>query len=144
MIAGAEIDARTYLLPNAVTLGATVSGLVLAPFLDPVQPWLATGEAAIRALFTALVLECVRLGYAWIRQQVGLGFGDVKLAMAVGAWLPIDSISLCFGAAATAALVSVLITQLRGKRITGTTRIPFGAFICPALWVVFYLGVVPL
>ena len=31
MIAGAQVDARTYLLPNAVTWGAIVSGILPRP-----------------------------------------------------------------------------------------------------------------
>src|SRR5262249_16284012 len=35
MIAGADVDARTFLLPDTVTIGATVAGIVAAPLLDP-------------------------------------------------------------------------------------------------------------
>jgi leader peptidase (prepilin peptidase)/N-methyltransferase len=80
----------------------------------------------------------VRRCYARIRGREGLGFGDVKLAAAVGAWLSLDAIPLCFGLAAGAALVAVMIAHLRGRSIERTTKIPFGAFLCPALWLVFY------
>jgi leader peptidase (prepilin peptidase) / N-methyltransferase len=143
MIAGAEIDARTYLLPNAVTLGSSAVGLAFAPVLDPLQPGMAVGEAVLRAVGTALVLECIRRTYARARQRVGLGFGDVKLAMAIGVWLPVEEIALCFGMAASAALVLMLMNQLRGKHVTGATKIPFGTFLCPTLWALFYLSVLP-
>jgi len=42
MIAGADVDARTFLLPDTVTFGATVAGIVAAPLLDPIDPWLAS------------------------------------------------------------------------------------------------------
>jgi len=142
MIAGAEVDARTYLLPDVVTFGATLAGILAAPFIDPLDawsdPWLAGASAVARALGCAAVLALLRAGYAQMRHQEGLGLGDVKLAAAVGAWLPLDAIPLCFALAATAALVSTLIARLRGHIIERATRLPFGAFLCPSLWLVFY------
>ena len=144
MIAGADVDARTYLLPDAVTFGAALAGIVAAPFIDPLgawsDPWLAGASAVARALGCAAVLALLRAGYAQMRRQEGLGFGDVKLAAAVGAWLPLDAIPLCFALAASAALVSALIAQLRGHIVERATRLPFGAFLCPSLWLVFYAG----
>ena len=78
-----------------------------------------------------------------MRAREGLGFGDVKLAAAVGAWLPLQAIPLCFALAAGAALVAVLLAHSRGEAISGSTKIPFGAFLCPALWLIFYVGVLP-
>lgn len=142
MIAGADVDARTYLLPDAVTWGAALIGIIAAPLLDPLNPWLAVASALARAVGAAVVLALLRWCYAGIRRREGLGFGDVKLAAAVGAWLPLDSIPLCFGLAASAALVTVLVAHLRGQSIERTTKLPFGAFLCPALWLVFYVNAI--
>lgn len=142
MIAGADVDARTYLLPDAVTWGAALIGIIAAPLLDPLNPWLAVASALARAVGAAVVLALLRWCYARIRRREGLGFGDVKLAAAVGAWLPLDSIPLCFGLAASAALVTVLVAHLRGQSIERTTKLPFGAFLCPALWLVFYVNAI--
>jgi leader peptidase (prepilin peptidase) / N-methyltransferase len=138
MIAGADVDARTFLLPDTVTFGATVAGIMAAPLLDPIDPWLAGISATARAIGCAAVLALLRAGYAQIRQREGLGFGDVKLAAAVGAWLPLDIIPLCFALATSAALVSIMIAHWRGHRIERATRLPFGAFLCPSLWLMFY------
>jgi len=138
MIAGADVDARTFLLPDTVTFGATVAGIIAAPLLDPTDPWLAGVGATARALGCAAVLALLRSGYALIRQREGLGFGDVKLAAAVGAWLPLDIVPLCFALATSAALVSITIAHWRGHAIECATRLPFGAFLCPSLWVMFY------
>ena len=143
MIAGAEVDARTYLLPDTVTWGAVAIGIVTAPLLAAVDPWLAVSGALVRAFGTAVVLEFLRRSYAWMRRREGLGFGDVKLGAAVGAWLPLDAIPLCFGLAASAALVAVIVAHLRGQSIAAATKLPFGAFLCPALWLVFYAGALP-
>jgi leader peptidase (prepilin peptidase)/N-methyltransferase len=139
MIAGAEVDARTFMLPDTVTWGALLSGILAAAVLDPFAPGASAVDAALRAAGTAAVLLAVRLGYARLRQREGLGLGDVKLAAAIGAWLPLDAIPLCFAVAAGAALILVLLAHWRGARIEAATRLPFGAFLCPALWLVFYM-----
>lgn len=138
MLAGAEVDARTCLLPDAVTWGALAGGLLAAPALDPSNPWHAVAFALIRAATTAATLGLLRWSYARLRGREGLGFGDVKLAAAVGAWLPLEAIPLCFGFAAVAALMMVMSALARGEPIDATTKIPFGAFLCPALWLIFY------
>jgi leader peptidase (prepilin peptidase) / N-methyltransferase len=85
----------------------------------------------------------LRLSYQRLRGREGVGLGDVKLAAAVGAWLPVEAIPLCFGLAAGGALVAVMVACARGQSIDASIKIPFGAFLCPALWLVFYAGVLP-
>ena len=137
MIAGADVDARTYLLPDIVTCGCTTAGILAAMALDPAPPWLGAGTAIARAAGTACVLALLRWCYAQLRDHEGLGFGDVKLAAAVGAWLP-----AAFAVATGAALMLVVLARLRGGNINSTMKLPFGAFLCPALRLVFYAGAV--
>ena len=51
------------------------------------------------------------------------------------------SLPVCFALATCAALMTVLLAFLRGERIDATAKLPLGAFLCPALWLVFYAGV---
>ncbi|HEY6256124.1 MAG TPA: A24 family peptidase [Xanthobacteraceae bacterium] len=143
MIAGAEVDARTFLLPDTVTIGALATGIAAAAALDPFDPGWSAGAAALRAAGAAAVLLSVRWGYARLRHREGLGIGDVKLAAGIGAWLPLDAIPVCFALAASAALILVLVAHVRGRPLEAATKLPFGAFLCPALWLVFYAGVFP-
>jgi leader peptidase (prepilin peptidase)/N-methyltransferase len=138
MIAGADIDARSYLLPDEITLGGFASGIFAAPAINPSEPLWCCVEAVARAAATALALAIVRWCYAKWRGREGLGFGDVKLAAAIGAWLPLPAIPVCFALATGSALLWVVFARLRGNAIYATMKLPFGAFICPALWVVFY------
>ena len=138
MVAGADVDARTFLLPNLVTWGAVICGILAAPLLNMTEPWAAMGETIARAGCVAGVLVLFRAGYGWSRQTEGLGLGDVKLGAAIGAWLPIEAIPWCFGLATSGALGAVMLARLSGEPVLRTTKIPFGAFLCPALWVVFY------
>jgi leader peptidase (prepilin peptidase) / N-methyltransferase len=143
MIAGAEVDARTFLLPDFVTYGAAVCGVFAAAVLDPIDPWHAAAAALARAIGVAFVLACLRWCHAQLRRREGLGLGDVKLAAAIGAWLPLTFVPLCFVLAAGAALVAVMFARLRGESIDASMKVPFGAFLCPALWLVFYASVLP-
>jgi leader peptidase (prepilin peptidase)/N-methyltransferase len=142
MIAGAEVDARTFLLPDLVTCGAIVCGIVAAPLLNTTAPWTAVGETIARAGCIAGGLALFRAGYAWSRQIEGLGLGDIKLGAATGAWLPLDMIPWCFCLATSGALLAVMFARLSGEAVARTTKIPFGAFLCPALWIVFYADIV--
>jgi leader peptidase (prepilin peptidase)/N-methyltransferase len=95
-----------------------------------------------RAAVTAGVLAAIREVHRRLSGIEGLGRGDVKLAAAIGAWLPAEMIPFCFAVATAAALAFVLLSRLRGQAIARTTRIPFGAFLCPALWLVFFASLV--
>lgn len=140
MVAGAEVDARTFLLPDLITWGAVICGILAAALLNMAAPWAALGEAIARAGFVAGVLALFRAGYGWSRQTEGLGLGDVKLGAAIGAWLPLEAIPWCFGLATSGALLTVMFARLRGEPVMRTTKIPFGAFLCPALWIAFFAG----
>ena len=138
MIAGADVDARVYLLPDIVTCGATLGGVLAAFFLTPEDPWRGVGFAILRALGAALALLALRGVHLRLRGVEGLGLGDVKLAAAIGAWLPLDRIPLCFALAASAALASVAVRASRSD--VKTMRVPFGAYLCPALWLLYFAG----
>jgi leader peptidase (prepilin peptidase) / N-methyltransferase len=141
MIAAADVDAKTLLLPDVIIYGAIGSGIIAAVALGRFDAWHAIAAAIARGSATALVLALLRWSYARVRTREGLGFGDVKLAVAVGVWLPAETIPLCFGLAAGAALIAVMLARFRGETIDASTRVPFGAFLCPALWLVFFAGV---
>jgi leader peptidase (prepilin peptidase)/N-methyltransferase len=138
MIAGTEVDARCFLLPDIVTGGAALSGLVAASLLDPFDPWSGFATAVGRAFLVGATLWLVRWTYARLRHREGIGLGDVKLAAAIGAWLPLDVVPLCFMLATSAALIAVLLAHQRDQAIERTARVPLGAFLCPALWLVYY------
>jgi leader peptidase (prepilin peptidase) / N-methyltransferase len=139
MIAGADVDARTFLLPDAVTLGGVILGIAILPWAEATTGsgayWTNLIEAVSQAGALGLLFAGLWAVFWWLRGFEGLGFGDVKLAAAVGAWLPLQAIPACFLLATTAALLIALF-----HRSTDATpqKLPFGAFLCPALWLFFF------
>ena len=105
MTAGADVDARTCVLPDTITFSALACGVLAAVVLEPLSPWSAILGALARAAATAGALAAVRFGYARLTGKEGIGFGDVKLAAAVGAWLPFEHVALCFAIASATALL---------------------------------------
>ena len=90
----------------------------------------------------ALVFLGIRYGYARLRGRQGLGLGDVKLAFVAGAWLDWMMIPLAIQFAAFAALSVYLLRQLVLRRaVSATSRIPFGLFFAPAIWLCLVLEV---
>src|SRR5215216_6612118 len=75
MIAGADVDARTFLLPDLITFGALFCGILAAPLLNTADPWAAAVQAIARGGCMAVVLALFRWGYGRIRETEGLGLG---------------------------------------------------------------------
>ena len=102
----------------------------------PDAPGAAAATAALRGIVTALALFGLWAGYRRLRGREGIGLGDVKLAGVAGAWLDWPSIPLAFEIAALAALAACLARWLvSGRSIRATTRLPFGLFLAPAIWI---------
>jgi leader peptidase (prepilin peptidase) / N-methyltransferase len=139
MIAIAVIDAHRFLIPDKLVAVGLVLGLLNALVTAPHPIATAVASAALRAFILALVSFIFRLAYRRIRRREGLGLGDVKLASVAGAWLGYAAAGLAIDIAALSALAAVLISALRGQRLSGMTRVPFGLFFAPAIWIVWLL-----
>lgn len=142
MIAIAAIDARRLVIPDKLVLAGLALGFVDAAIAQPHQVAAGLASAALRAVVLALLFFVFRMTYRRIRGREGIGLGDVKLAAVAGAWLDWAASGLAVDLAALSALAAVLIGALRGERITGVTRIPFGLFFAPAIWITWLLDAI--
>lgn len=132
----AMIDWEHFWLPDAVTLPLIPAGLGVAYAIRPDLVWhhgaaMVGGGAAAAA--TALL-------YRAIRKRDGLGFGDVKLIAALGAWLGIAGLPSAVLFAVVLALAFVLATSLAGRKTALTDRIAFGTFLALGGWIVWIAG----
>ncbi|TPQ49843.1 hypothetical protein C2U72_16485 [Prosthecomicrobium hirschii] len=156
-------DLDRYLIPDAASLGIAATGLAQAWWAGwagvgggvGAGGWEAVASALAQGLGAGAAVYAVRTGYRWLRGQEGIGFGDVKLAAALGLWLDPFAQALALQLAAMAALGVVLTARALERRSQGPaedgarvedgagvedgpesphgmTMVPFGAFLAPA------------
>jgi leader peptidase (prepilin peptidase) / N-methyltransferase len=134
MVAVFFIDLDHQLILDVMTLPGTVIGLAVAP-------WIGTSrlDALIGAVAGGLLLEGLRRAWLRFRGVEGLGGGDVKLAMCLGAWLGWQGVAMTFLFGSLAGTIVGLILVRRGK-VDGTTLLPYGVFLAPAAMLVTVAG----
>jgi leader peptidase (prepilin peptidase) / N-methyltransferase len=135
MVAIAAVDARLFIIPDELTAAAVLLGLAFAAVQDA-DIWLqALAWSLLRGAATAGVFFAVRAGYRRWRGREGIGLGDVKLAAVAGVWLDWPSIPIAIEIAAVTALGAYLVMHVGFRRaVRRTTRLPFGLFLAPAIW----------
>lgn len=135
LVALAWIDARSFRLPDVLTLPLIAAGLAEAAWWEP--------EALVsRALAAALAygtLWLLAFAYRHLRGREGLGLGDAKLLAAGGAWVGVSGLPWVMFAGAILALLYALLLWLRGTPLTRATRLPFGPFLAIAIWLAWLI-----
>jgi leader peptidase (prepilin peptidase)/N-methyltransferase len=145
LIAVTFIDLDWQIIPDAITLPGVIVGLGAALALElagapgagtfPAQ----TLRALTGALGGALGLWLVAAGYRRATGIEGLGFGDVKLAALLGAFLGLGGVFLTiFLASVIGSLAGVIM--IASGRGTAKTALPFGAFLAPIGVFVLFFG----
>jgi len=142
MLAITATDIAEFRIPDWLSLPAICAGLLASGrILNPNTDDLVAYSHAIAAVIGGGSLWAIAALYAWQRGHDGLGFGDVKLAAAAGAWVGPDLLSLVLLLASSSALVAVLGNAwLRGQRVDLKGRVPFGAFLAPSIWIVWLIA----
>jgi leader peptidase (prepilin peptidase) / N-methyltransferase len=140
MVAIAAVDARRFIIPDELTAAALALGLVYAAVEDS-EIWVqALAWSVLRGVVPAVAFLGVRAGYRRWRGREGIGLGDVKLAAVAGVWLDWQTIPIAIEIAAVAGLGAYLIMHLYFHRtVRPTTRLPFGLFLAPAIWIAWIL-----
>jgi leader peptidase (prepilin peptidase)/N-methyltransferase len=135
MLGIASVDARRFVVPNVLSAGAFVLGVVHAAVASPNSGFDGAFMALSRATLAAGLFFLVRIAYRNLRGRDGLGLGDVKLAGAAGAWLTLPVLPISIEIAAVTALAAYVFRQRKRARVLRAVgRIPFGAFFAPAIW----------
>lgn len=131
----AFLDARDFWLPAAITLPLGAAGLVVGAIAGTLL------ESAIGLAVGFVVLEAVRVGYLRATGREGIGGGDPLLLGAVGAWLGWTALPTVLVVASVAALAAAVVAGFaRGERIDGQARVPLGAWMAAAAFMVWCLG----
>jgi leader peptidase (prepilin peptidase)/N-methyltransferase len=148
------IDLRHMLLPNRITFpGLAVLFVlrVLAP--DPWQirhtprmdlPWQYEQSHAVAGALLGMLagggtLWLIRWGYQKLRHVEGMGLGDVKMMLMVGAFLGWQlTLLTIFIGSMIGSLVGIGVMLARGSNMR--MEIPFGVFLGPAALVALFVG----
>ena len=129
------IDARTYRLPDWLTLPLIAVGLTASVVLDK-SLWLH-GLGAVLG-YGALV--AIELSYKRLRGRDGLGRGDAKLLAAGGAWCGALALPFIVLAASLSALIYALVLRLVFARsLDGSSAIAFGPFLAFGIALIYAL-----
>jgi leader peptidase (prepilin peptidase) / N-methyltransferase len=144
MMTIARIDAREMRIPDWLSLPAIPAGLLASGSLfDEARPAIAEVSHVVGMAVGLAGLWLVAAGYRRWRGHDGLGLGDVKLAGAAGAWVGVELLSTVLLVAASSALLAALVAgRLSGAELRRDAKVPFGAFLAPAVWVVWFLATV--
>jgi len=141
ILAIALVDFRHMIIPNELSAAALALAIVNAGIADSASIVDGIAAAALRGSVTMLFFLALRLTYGWLRQREGIGLGDVKLAFVAGAWLEWIMIAVAIEIAALVALITYVAWHLVAKQpLNATSRLPFGLFLAPAIWLSWLLG----
>jgi leader peptidase (prepilin peptidase)/N-methyltransferase len=142
MLAIAVVDARQFIVPNELNAAGFAIALVHAALVRDTGIVEAIVWAFARGATLALMFFALREVYRRLRKREGLGLGDVKLAGVAGAWLDWNAMPLAVEIAALSALaVYALRHFVFGRPVQATSRIPFGLFFAPAIWLAWLIEV---
>jgi leader peptidase (prepilin peptidase)/N-methyltransferase len=129
----AALDVDQQWLPDRLTLPLIPLGLAAA--------WAGLGppltERAVGAALGFATLALIRLGYRQLRGREGMGGGDPKLFGAIGAWVGALNLPFILVGAGLLGLAAALLMHVRGREVSGTTRLPLGALMAVAAWPVW-------
>ncbi|MCJ9430031.1 prepilin peptidase [Kordiimonas marina] len=135
LLALAWYDIRERRLPNILTYPFLVLGLAWVAYAAPTR-LIAHALSAVVGL-----LGLYLLGHLFERRRgyPGLGFGDVKLVSAIGAWLGPSVLAPTLLIASLAALLWAPLQAYRNGQKGSKIRIPLGTFLAlAAIGIVFF------
>lgn len=149
-------DLEERILPDEFTLGGTLIGLALAPFV-PLEHyfismffpysagprWPSLAESAFGAAVGSGSIWLVGFLYEKLRHREGLGLGDVKMIAMIGAFMGLRIALLTLIVASLLGSIGGLLYIRLTKRDAATYELPFGTFLGIAALVVAALNLPP-
>lgn len=134
----ARIDLETGLLPDVLTLTLMWTGMLF----HLSGGWVSLSASVAGAACGYGLLWLIFTLYKWKTGREGMGFGDFKLAAALGAWLGVMALPVVLlYASLSGALVGLLMQ--RSGRLPGSSAIPFGPFLAVAGILVLFCDYAP-
>lgn len=133
LILVSDVDIQVRIIPDVVVLPVAVVGLAGMMILDSEHWWIYPAAAFGAAGF----LLVIGLVYERLRKVEGMGMGDVKLALCMGAYLGASVVPALFVGFLLGALAGVVVASRGGS---AKTAIPFGPFLAVGAVVALFAG----
>jgi leader peptidase (prepilin peptidase)/N-methyltransferase len=137
------IDLEFYIIPNEITYGGLILGLLLAC----VFPLRMGTEHSGKAFLLSILGTCVGGGSLWLigwiakvfMKKEAMGFGDVKLMGMAGAWFGWKA---ALGAIMFASVVGAVVGTIFifNKKLYMESRMAFGPFLSIGIFVFMMWG----
>ena len=142
LVLGTFVDFEHMIIPDRVTLGGIAAGLILSILV----PALHGKETILASLIASLIGLVVGWGSLWLVAVIGkaifkkdaMGFGDVKLMGAIGAFFGWEAVLFVIMVSSfVGAFVGIALIMAKKKDLQG--RIPFGPYISLAalIWMLW-------
>jgi leader peptidase (prepilin peptidase)/N-methyltransferase len=128
LVAVSAIDLEHRIIPNRIVLPAFVVVLLANTVLDPSPKWALGALGASGFLFAAALVY-----------PAGMGMGDVKLALLMGAALG-RTVPVAMFVGMMAALVPGVVLMVRHGRAARKMGVPFGPFLALGSVVALFAG----
>ncbi|ACA16487.1 peptidase A24A prepilin type IV [Methylobacterium sp. 4-46] len=119
---------------------AAIGLVAAAARLGAGEPRAEAAALAVDGLVCGGGLWLIREAYYRRRGHDGIGLGDVKLAAAGGLLTGLEGFAWALLLASLGGLAVVAASRLRARPIGRGDKIPFGAFLAPALLAVWFAG----
>ncbi len=124
LLALALIDLEHFLLPDRLTFPGIAAGLALQPWI----PGVTFLEAVIGTLVGAGGLILLINAWYWLREEEGMGLGDVNLLAMIGAFLGWKGVAMALFCGALIGAVYGL-AMIATRRLGLASKLPFGTFL---------------
>lgn len=131
LLALAATDLMWFRLPDLLTGALALVALGLAPDLRNAVLGAAIGAAGFAAL---------RWGYRALRGREGLGLGDVKLMVGLGAFAGAAQVPMLVLLAAVTTIAAAAVGAWRRGAYDPARPLPFGAALCAAAFALWLAG----
>lgn len=132
LLIAALIDIRTMRIPDLLNAAIAATGLGATWLLQR-----DVGAALLGLGIGYAFIVLANLAYRALRGRDGLGMGDAKLLAGAGAWLGWAGLPFVLLIASALGVAYVAALRIAGRQINRTDALPFGPFLCIAIFAVW-------
>ena len=131
-------DLKDFLIFDVVTIPISIIGVLISLFL--INPFQTNGMGSVIGSITGyMIIFFIRWVYLKLKNIEGMGLGDAKLFLMIGAWLGVESLLfiLLFSSLAGSIFGGLMIVFKKNDRFS---HIPYGCFIVVATFAYVFFG----